>query len=342
MTMISLSDLTEDKVFVIAEIGGNHEGSLEYAYRLIDLAAESGADAIKFQTYTADSIVNSRVNPERHKHFKKFEITTEEFRKLAKKVADTGKMFLTSVWDVDLLNEVDDLIPLYKVGSGDLTNYPMLERLAKGNKPIILSTAMSYLNEIRDAVKLIADVNPELIKRGDLGVLHCVAMYGEPKDEYANLNAIRVLQDTFPELIIGYSDHTVGIYALELAVGMGAKIIEKHFTDDITRDFRDHHISATKESMLEFIQKIPKIKKLCGDFSKKPIEEIETEARIQEFRRAVYLKRTVNQGEKIELKDVITLRPNKGIDAREYKDIIGKRAIRKIDSMSVLDKGDFE
>lgn len=339
---MAASFLGQNEVFIIAEIGGNHEGDFQYAKRLLCDAIESGASAVKFQSYKADSLVSPIENPERHKHFRKFELSDEQFIELASLCQESGATFMSSLWDREAINRLDPYIQIHKIGSGDLTNYPILEAIAKKNKPVILSTAMATLEEIRDAVKFIESANSSLVPQGKLALLHCVAMYGDPKDEYANLLSIRVLQEAFPHLSIGYSDHTIGTYACELAMAMGASILEVHFTDDKSRAFRDHQISATAEELKALIEKGKRIRTLLGRNEKKPISAIETPSRIEEFRRAVYLTQDVPAGTVLTDTVLTTLRPNRGIDARNYYSVLGRRL--KIDKKAyqALDSTDLE
>jgi len=330
------------RVFIIAEIGSNHEGNFEYAKKLLSDAVKCGVDAVKFQIYKGDKIVSKIESSERYNHFKRFELTDDEFIELAKLAEKKGILFMSSLWDIDAVHKFDPYLKIHKVGSGDLTNYPILEVIAKKNKPIILSTAMSTLEEIKDAVNFISMVNSNLIKNKKLILMHCVAMYGNPRDEYANLLSIRKLQDEFPNFIIGYSDHTRGIYACELAIAMGAKVIEKHFTDDKSREFRDHHIAADLEEMKELVKKARRIETLLGKYEKKPIEEIETPERIKEFRRAVYLKKDASAGTILTKENLITLRPNVGIDARRFYSILGKRLKKNKKAFEAIYEEDLE
>lgn len=321
-----MSAFNKDRsVFLIAEIGGNHEGDFDYAIRLLDLAAESGAHAVKFQAYSSDRIVNPIESPERNTHFKKFELSDTQYIELAKRVRAYGLEFMCSVWDEHLLSLLDPYINIHKVGSGDLTNYPLLKKIALTKKPLIISTAMSTLDEVREAVSFIDSVAPEIKRFGNLALLHCVAMYGEPKDEYANLKVIQKLQNEFKECMIGYSDHTIGSEALEIAVALGACILEFHFTDDTTRSFRDHGISLTKSQVQAFSDRIKKVINLLGHDDKSPVSAIETSERICEFRRAVYPNRDLIAGEIISENMLTTLRPNHGTSACRFYDFIGKR-----------------
>ncbi|MBI2547968.1 N-acetylneuraminate synthase family protein [Candidatus Woesearchaeota archaeon] len=315
--------------FIIAEIGGNHEGNFSYAKKLLSDVVKSGADAVKFQIYTADKIVNKIEGAERNKHFKKFSLSTEQFIELAHSAKKNNILFMASLWDEESIETFNPYLSIHKVGSGDMTNYPLLELLAKKDKPLIISTAMATLAEIKDMVRFLDSINPRLRKEKKLALLHCVATYGDPKDEYAQLLAIKKMQEEFKDIAIGYSDHTGGIYACELAIAMGCKIIEKHFTDDKKREFRDHHISADLEDMRTLLEKKKKIYALLGTCEKQPVAAIETSERIKEFRRAVYLKKDAPAGTLLTKEMLTTLRPNRGIDARDFYKLLGKKLVVK-------------
>jgi N,N'-diacetyllegionaminate synthase len=257
----------KNPVFYIAEIGGNHGGDFEYAKKLTNLAIESGADAVKFQFYTGDTLVSHIESRDRNLHFKKFELTDEQNISLMQMVRSAGVMPMASVWDEKMLAWADSYLPIHKVGSGDLTCYPMLSALVKTEKPIILSTGLSSLSEVTDAVAYIEKCNPSYISQRKLALLQCTSSYPTP-DEDANINAMLTMRDEF-SLPVGYSDHTLGTDAIEVAVSLGAEIIEKHFTD--TRDgqtFRDHHVSLTRDEVQRTLQKMSRIIKLKGNGKK--------------------------------------------------------------------------
>ena len=318
---------TFDEPLLIAEIGGNHEGSFDYAKKLLHDVAGTGAQVAKFQTYSAGKIVSSKESPARHAHFKKFELSLEQFEELANLAKADGLTFMTSVWDIESLEALAPHLPMLKIGSGDLTNYPMLEAVAKLDKPVILSTAMSTLEDVRGAVKFLDQVNPRLIPDRELAVLHCVAMYGAPRDEYANLRSIFALQDAFPNIPVGYSDHTIGTYACELALAMGSSVLEFHFTDDPAREFRDHALSKTKEETTHLAAKARQIRSMLGVYGKQPVSAVETAERIKEFRRGVYAARDLKAGTVLTRDDLSTLRPAAGLDARMYFDCIGRKVV---------------
>ena len=331
----------EKELFIIAEIGGNHEGDFDYAKKLLLDAAESGANAVKFQTYRASKIVSKVENEDRWKHFQKFELTDEQFIELAKLAKENNIMFMSSVWDLESLELLDPYIEVHKIGSGDVTNYPMLEAIAKKDKPMVISTAMSTMEDIKETVAFIESVNPRLVKEKQVILLHCVAMYGDPKDEYTNLLAIKTMQENF-DLPIGYSDHTNGIYAAELAFGMGIKTLEIHFTDDKTREFRDHYISITKEEMKELVEKAKRAPTILGTGEKKPVEAIETKQRIWEFRRALYFKEDAAAGTVVTKENITSLRPEQGLPATKFLELLGKKLKVDKKAFAALSWDDFE
>ena len=233
---------------LLAEIGGNHEGDFEYAKKLTQLAIESDVDFIKYQLYSGDTLVSKMENPVRNKHFKKFELPREKYIELAKMCQAAGIGFMASVWDIDYLTWIDEYMPIYKIGSGDVTAYPVLKAIAKKKKPIILSTGLSTLQEVIETVEYIQSVDPLYLDPNFLSVLQCTSMYPIPFED-ANLAVMQTIH-SITGLPIGYSDHTEGSKALEIAVAMGAQILEFHFTDSREgKEFRDHKVSLTRASI---------------------------------------------------------------------------------------------
>lgn len=319
----------KNNVYLIAEIGGNHEGDFEYAKRLTKLAAESGVDAIKFQIYTGDSLVNPKYDPDRYKHFKKFELTKTQYIELAELCNKLDVTFMASVWDVEAFDYIDAYMPIYKIGSGDMTAYNLIHKMVLTGKPIILSTGLATLREVINVVSFIEGIDSEYIKNKKLSLLQCTSMYPIP-DTDANLNVLKTYMERF-RIPIGYSDHTIGMEAIETAVAMGAKVIEMHFTDKRKgKTFRDHKVSLTKDEVINLINKINKIKRLQGSYEKQPTSlEIES-GHLRSFRRGVFARTDLKQGHIITSKDLITLRPCIGVGADDYYNLIGKKITRKI------------
>lgn len=324
---------------LIAEIGGNHEGDFDYAKRLTQLAIESDVDFIKFQLYSGDSLVSKVENPIRNKHFKKFELSQAQYIELAEMCEAAGKKFMASVWNPAYFEWIDKHQPIYKIGSGDMTAYPVLKATAKLKKPIILSTGLSSLDEVLDTVRYIQSIDDIYKNPAYLSILQCTAMYPIPFED-ANLSVMKVYKD-ITGLPVGYSDHTEGAKALEIAVAMGAQILEFHFTDSREgKVFRDHKVSLTKAEVLDLIEKIKDIQKLQGNNIKVALP-VEGEHPIT-FRRAVYPKFDLAEGTILTADNLDVLRPNHGIDARDYDKLIGKKTKKTLKAFQKMDWKDLE
>ena len=320
---------------LIAEIGGNHEGNFNYAKKLTKLAIKSNVDVIKFQIYTGDTLVNELQSPLRNKHFKKFQLSKKQHIYLAKMCKKNGVKYLSSVWDMSALKWIDKYLDYYKIGSGDLTCYPLIEKFAKKGKPIILSTGLSNLKEVNQSIKFIKSKNPKYKLKKNLSVLQCTSTY-PTLDEEANLNVVKTLSK-IKNITPGYSDHTIGSLALKTAYSLGAQVLEFHFTDTRkNKNFRDHKVSLTSEETLEMIKDIKKIKKLLGSDSKKPTKKEIKSGHLKSFRRALYLNKDYFKGQIIKEKDIVTLRPNNGYDARNYKKLIGKKIKKNINKLEKI------
>lgn len=338
----STSVFTSQKnpVFFIAEIGGNHEGDFEYAKRLTDLAIQSGADAVKFQFYTGDSLVSKLESADGNAHFKKFELSNQQNLDLIKMVDEGGAKPMASVWSEEMLSWANPRLPLHKVGSGDLTCYPMLALLAKTNKPIILSTGLSTMKEVANAVSYIEKCNPTYISERKLALLQCTSAY-PTSDADANIGAMLALKSEFG-LPVGYSDHTLGSDAIEAAVALGAEVIEKHFTDTRKgKTFRDHLIALTRDEVQESLRKMSRISQFKGDGSKRLTDAERQAGHHISFRRGLYLSRDILVGEKICSGDLRVLRPMHGICASEFDDMIGKTIVRDVSEGHALQQEDI-
>lgn len=307
---------------LIAEIGGNHEGDFEYAIKLTRLAIEANVDFIKFQLYSGDSLVSKVESPQRNKHFKKFELSKENYLELAELCEKNNTRFMASVWNPDYVSWIDKHNPIYKIGSGDLTAYPVLKRFTKLKKPIILSTGLSTIDDVASAVSFIQEQDSIYKDPNYLSILQCTSMYPIPFSD-ANLRVMDSYTNLF-NLPVGYSDHTEGKKALVAAVAMGAKILEFHFTDSReNKIFRDHMVSLTRDEVLEMIEEIKEIEDLKGSKIKKalPVEG----GHVVSFRRAVYPIKNLKKGTVLTEDNLTVLRPNHGIDAREFYHVIGKK-----------------
>ena len=309
---------------LIAEIGGNHEGDFEAALHMTDLAIASGADVVKFQIYSGDTLVSPVESPDRHRHFQRFELTREQHLQLARRIIEAGCIYNASVWDLEALDWLDPHLTFYKVGSGDLTAYPLLVGLARRGKPILLSTGLSTLDEVVDAVRLIRATNPAYARPEMLALLQCTSMYPTAPEE-VNLRAMDALAQA-TGCPVGYSHHTSDELALLAAVARGARVLEFHFTDRREgQDFRDHAISLMAGEVRDLAAQAVRIRRLLGCAGKAPTQGEEDSGHVTSFRRAVYCTRPLQAGDRLRREDLVVLRPNHGVDARDFEDVVGRQ-----------------
>jgi N-acetylneuraminate synthase/N,N'-diacetyllegionaminate synthase len=247
---------------------------------------------------------------------------------------------MASVWSAEMLNWANPYLPLHKVGSGDLTCYPMLALLAQTDKPIILSTGLSSLREVAAAVAYIEECNPTYISERKLALLQCTSTYPTP-DEDANIGAMLALKSEFG-LPVGYSDHTLGSHAVEVAVSVGAEIIEKHFTDSRQgKMFRDHMIALTKDEVKETLDRMRHIKLLLGQGEKVLTKSEEEADHHISFRRSIYASRSIKAGELLTEDNLTVLRPFQGICASRFDDVLGCIAKQDFHAYEVLKENDI-
>ena len=309
---------------LIAEIGGNHEGNFAYAKKLVKLAINSGVGVVKLQLYSGASLVSSVESKKRYKHFQKFELNQNQHIYLAKLCISSGVTYLASIWDLKMLEWADKYLKFYKIGSGDLTAYPIIKEFAKRGKPIVLSTGLSSMKEIKKTIKFLQKINKTYKNKNKLAILQCTSSY-PTIDEEVNLKTLETFRKQ-TNLTVGYSHHNHGCLALITSYIMGAEILEFHFTDTRKgKKFRDHSISLTSKETKSLIEKIKRIKKIMGSEVKKPTKNEIKSKNIISFRRAVYPKKDLKKGHIISENDLSYLRPNHGIDARNFKKLIGKK-----------------
>ena len=309
------------KVFIIAEVGNNHEGNFNVAKKLIHLAAKAGADAIKFQTFKTENFIRKK-DIKRFKQLKKFELSYEQFKSL-KKLAHIKKIkFISTPLDLESADFLIKNADLIKIASSDNNFFPLIEKVLKSKKSIIISTGMINILQIKDLTNYIYKVigKKSAIKR--IALLHCVTNY-PVEDEFANLRSVEYLIKN-SKLTIGYSDHTIGNEACIAAVAMGAKVIEKHFTiNKKFSKFRDHALSADYIDLKNIVTGIRKVEKQLGRFNKE-IQKPEKKL-IKIVRRAAYAGKDIFPGEKISLKNTKFLRPALTSNFFNLKKIIGKK-----------------
>jgi N-acetylneuraminate synthase/N,N'-diacetyllegionaminate synthase len=324
---------------LIAEIGGNHEGDFDAALRLTDLAIESGADVVKFQIYTGDTLVSPLESPDRHAHFERFELTPDQHLAIARRVLDAGLRYTASVWDPGALSWIHPVLDFHKIGSGDLTAFPILRAHARFGKPMVLSTGLATLAEVRAAIDFVRAESPIHSRDGMLALLQCTSLYPTPETE-ANLRVMDTLRAA-TGLTVGYSNHTPGVLPLLVAASRGAEVLEFHFTDRREgRAFRDHAISLTRDEVRSLVVDLQAIGRLLGSAEKVPtVGEIET-GHLRSFRRAVYARRDLAAGEVLRVEDLVVLRPNHGVDARDFDQVVGRRVRRATPAFAALDLED--
>jgi len=318
-------DLTRS-IFIVAEIGANHEGNFEVAKEMVQAAAEAGVDAVKFQTYRAEKLV-AKAEKERYEHFKRFALGDGEFAELADLTQQHGLVFLSTPFDIEAVDFLDRLAPAFKIASGDITYLSLIKHIAQKGKPMFLSTGMANVEEIWQAIDIVKRANSKLIEENKLVLLHCVSSYPTNIEE-ANLRAIPFMKEAF-HLPVGYSDHTLGILACLAAVALGACLIEKHFTLDKNRQgFRDHQLSADVKDITELVAKVRQLEKSLGEYKKEPTEH--EMANRTSMRRSLAAKGNIPQGTIITEDMLAALRPEVGVPAYSLKEVIGKASKRNI------------
>ena len=311
---------TKEKVLIIAEVGNNHEGSYSLAEEMIGLAAEAGVDAVKFQTIIPERLVSVQ-QKERIKQLKKFQFSYDEFTKLSKVAKKEDIIFLSTPFDIDSALFLNDIVPAFKIASGDNDFFPLIEVIAETGKPIIMSTGLANIDEIKKSSSFIREIWKKKRIKQDLALLHCVSSYPTPP-ENANLLTIRELEQVAD--VVGYSDHTLGIKAAVLSIAVGARIIEKHFTiDNNYSDFHDHQLSANPADFKEMVEKIRIAEKMLGDGVKIPTD-LELIAK-PNIRRSIVANHNLSAGHKIKLEDLDWVRPGGGIRPGNEEKLIGRK-----------------
>lgn len=312
---------TNKKVMIVAEIGNNHEGDFSLAKKLIGLAAEAGADAVKFQTFRTEYFVRNS-DSERFERMKTFELSPDQFCDLSEIAKEVGVLFLSTPLDIPSVLTLTPIVSAMKIASGDISFFPLLKAAAKSSKPLILSTGISTIDEIRAAKETIQSTWDVSGISQEIAILHCVSSYPVPENE-VNLGAIRQLEKEF-QCTVGYSDHALGIDAAALSVALGARIIEKHFTIDKNySDFRDHKLAADPKELRELVKRVAHFTELMGDGRKVP-QNCEI-ASAQSLRRSIAAKHDLEPGTIIVADDLIWLRPAGGIAPGQEHLVVGQR-----------------
>jgi N-acetylneuraminate synthase len=337
------------KPYIIAEIGVNHNGNLELAKKMIDLAKEGGANAVKFQTYKADKLasknspaywdINKENTKSQYELFKKYDVFgKDEYIKLATYCNTKDIDFLSTPFDLESVDFLDPIMKYYKIASADITNIPLLKKIASKNKPVILSIGASYIYEIHHAVHILKSSGID-----EINIMHCILNY--PTDaEDANLYMIKVLKKYFPDLRIGYSDHTIPddkMRILTIAWLYGAEIIEKHFTYDKKLPGNDHYHAMDVNDLKVFVDNINYIINVSGNMNEDELVKMQMQARIN-ARRSIFTNKKINKGEIYTYSNLICKRPGTGISPVELDNIIGKRAANELQEDQLLKWIDVE
>jgi sialic acid synthase SpsE len=334
--------------YFIADIAANHDGSLLRAKKLIRLAAKAGANGAKFQHFKADTIVNKEQFDRKKKTahqskwktsvydvYKKASINNEWNKELKKECKKNKIDFLTSPYDLNYVDAVNKFIPAYKIGSGDITWKEILTKIAIKNKPVLLATGASTIEDVMFACKLILKKNKKLV------VMQCNTNYtsDEKNFKYINLNFLKNLKLKFgKKIILGLSDHTPGHATVLGAITLGARVIEKHFTDDNFRIGPDHKFSMNPKTWSEMIKESKRLEKALGDGLKK-IEKNELESYYVQ-RRSVYTLKNLKKGQILNKRDLICLRPyiKNSISPQVIDKFYGKKVKKNIPKNSIIKK----
>ncbi len=321
-----------DKVFIIAEAGVNHNGSIQIAKQLIDVAASSGADAVKFQTFKADNLVvknaqkadyqkeTTDASESQYDMLKRLELDETAHRDLIAYCQAKEIMFISTPFDHQSIDMLDSLgLQVFKIPSGEITNLPYLRHIGSLKKQVILSTGMSDLEEIRAALSIL--ISSGLSKKY-ITILHANTMYPTPMED-VNLNAMQTIHHEF-DVDVGYSDHTLGIEVDIAAVAMGAKCIEKHFTLDKTMSGPDHKASLEPKELKAMVLGIRNIEKALGEKEKKPSQS--ESVNIIVVRKSIVANQNIKKGDLLTSNNISIKRPGGGKSPMEWDDIIGKIA----------------
>jgi N,N'-diacetyllegionaminate synthase len=323
-----------NKVFIIAEAGVNHNGSIELAKKLIDVASESGADAVKFQTFKAEKLVSKNAQKADYQKqttdtkesqfdmIKKLELDLETHKELMAYCKIKNIMFLSTPFDHDSIELLNDLgLEIFKIPSGEITNLPYLRHIGKLNKKVILSTGMADIGEIEDALDVLINTGT---KKENITVLHANTMYPTPMED-VNLKAMVTIGKTF-DIAFGYSDHTLGIEVDIAAVAMGACCIEKHFTLDKTMEGPDHKASLEPDELRAMVKAIRNIELALGNSIKKPSKsEIPN---MQIARKSIVAKSDIKEGDILTEENLTIKRPGNGINPMRWDEIVGTIATK--------------
>jgi N,N'-diacetyllegionaminate synthase len=330
----------KNNVFIIAEAGVNHNGNIELAKKMIDKAIDAKADAIKFQTFKSENLVSrfakkadyqektTGMNESQLDMIKKLELSFEDFLKLKEYCEAKGIMFLSTAFDLESIDFLHSIgVEIWKIPSGEITNLPYLRKIAKIAKKIILSTGMSTLQEIKEALDILKSPVKQIM------LLHCNTEYPTPMND-VNLQAMTLLKEKFG-LAVGYSDHTEGIEVPIAAVALGASIIEKHFTLDRTMEGPDHRASLEPKELKNMVMAIRNVEMALGEKKKEAtLSEIKNKSIA---RKSIVAKTAIKEGEYFSEENLTIKRPGTGISPMEWDNILGKSAIKDFEEDDLIE-----
>ena len=328
------------KTLIIAEAGVNHNGSLEMAKKLVDAAKACGADIVKFQTAKLDSLVsksanmadyqkkNTGVEESQKEMLSKLLLDFDSFTELAAYCKEVGIKFLSTPFDIESIRFLNDMQDIWKVPSGEITNYPYLVEIAKTKKKVILSTGMAEMDEIKAAIDVLTGNGTD-----DITILHCTTEYPAPIKD-VNLNVMKTLKDAFG-YPVGYSDHTQGIEVDLAAVALGAEVIEKHFTLDRDLPGPDHKASLEPDELKAMVDGIRKIEDALGTAEKKP-SDVELKNRLV-ARKSIVAKTAIKKGDILTEENITTKRPGSGINPMKWNEVIGTAAVRDFEEDELIE-----
>lgn len=329
------------KVYIIAEVGVNHNGNIDIAKKMVDEAVQCGVDCIKFQTFIAEQLVSkntekaeyqkkqTKFNESQYEMLKRLELSFEDFKTL-KEYCDLKKIdFMSTAFDFESIEFLESLnIHIWKIPSGEITNLPYLIKVAKLNKPVILSTGMSTMEEIKNAFNILKKNGI-----GEVTILHCTTEYPTPFKD-VNLKSMVTIKDQL-NVKVGYSDHTKGIEVPIAAVALGASIIEKHFTLDRNMEGPDHKASLEPDELKMMVDSIRNIEKSLGDGIKRVAES--EKKNIEIARKSIVAKKIIKSGDIFTEENITVKRPGNGLSPMKWFDIIGKVAKRDFDEDELIE-----
>lgn len=327
-------------VYIIAEAGVNHNGSMDLAFRLVDAAKQAGVDCVKFQTFHSDKLVSKHAQKAAYQKdntgegsqkdmLRKLELSDGDFLKLKAYCDQIGICFLSTPFDLESVRFLDSMdMPFWKIPSGEVTNLPYLVAIASTGKPVVMSTGMCGMEDIEAAVAALRAHGS-----GPITLLHCNTEYPTPYGD-VNLRAMQTLRDAF-HLEVGYSDHTRGIEIPIAAAALGATVVEKHFTLDRTMEGPDHKASLEPEELSQMVRAIRHIEAAMGSGEKTPTESERKNMAIA--RKSIVALTPIRKGELLTEDNITTKRPGNGISPMRWYEVLGKRAIRDFECDELIE-----